>query len=467
MKKLLLLCLVLLGGVMQVSATKRIWVDLSSSNNNWTAANAITAIHYAGKDMSDYTPMTIVYMYGKKWCYYDVDDNVTPVVLKRYNPNNTSQYWNQTQNITWSDSNDKYIKIDNPRQGVFTGINIDAPSWNYIVMRNNYISGESGDWTNYQHNTYKDGDVFSYELTKAQIDSKSYLKDQGLRFRFHHGDKVKYDDCGTDKGDNKYPEIAPKVAGGVAAPFDTDITDYYQDVNSGNYWQVTLPDYDYEKLVFVADYSTHSWKIRVDAYITKEVSGTNEYATLGCSVPLEIIESNGVTAHPLTANASTGKITKGDAISVIPSNEGALLENATGSNKTIRAKVLASASASASNDLVAFLDYGNKLAKVTETGKTNYILTIKNSKVGFYMVNSKGNAMGANTAYLKVVDSSSGSGARSAYFFDNETTGIANLNVNDNANFNADAPMYNLAGQRVGKNYKGVVIVNGKKMLNK
>ena len=32
---------------------------------------------------------------------------------------------------------------------------------------------------------------------------------------------------------------------------------------------------------------------------------------------------------------------------------------------------------------------------------------------------------------------------------------------------NANAPMYNLAGQRVSKNYKGVVIQNGKKFFNK
>jgi len=57
--------------------------------------------------------------------------------------------------------------------------------------------------------------------------------------------------------------------------------------------------------------------------------------------------------------------------------------------------------------------------------------------------------------------------ARSANFinFEDTTTGIANVDINDN--FDANAPMYNLAGQRVGKNYKGVVIVNGKKMLNK
>lgn len=47
------------------------------------------------------------------------------------------------------------------------------------------------------------------------------------------------------------------------------------------------------------------------------------------------------------------------------------------------------------------------------------------------------------------------------------TDGISNVNLNDNVNMNANAPIFNLAGQRVSKNYKGVVIVNGKKYLNK
>lgn len=57
--------------------------------------------------------------------------------------------------------------------------------------------------------------------------------------------------------------------------------------------------------------------------------------------------------------------------------------------------------------------------------------------------------------------------ARGANFisFEDTTTGIANVDVN--ANIDVDVPMYNLAGQRVSKSYKGVVIVNGKKMLNK
>lgn len=45
------------------------------------------------------------------------------------------------------------------------------------------------------------------------------------------------------------------------------------------------------------------------------------------------------------------------------------------------------------------------------------------------------------------------------------TSGIAGVHF-DNA-VNANAPMYNVAGQRVGSNYRGIVIQNGKKFINK
>lgn len=50
----------------------------------------------------------------------------------------------------------------------------------------------------------------------------------------------------------------------------------------------------------------------------------------------------------------------------------------------------------------------------------------------------------------------------SVEFDDGETTGIDTIGT---ANGGADAPMYNLQGQRVGSGYKGVVIKNGKKMI--
>ena len=46
----------------------------------------------------------------------------------------------------------------------------------------------------------------------------------------------------------------------------------------------------------------------------------------------------------------------------------------------------------------------------------------------------------------------------------NDPTGINEIS---NGSLNANAPIYNLAGQRVGKDYMGVVIQNGKKFIKK
>lgn len=46
----------------------------------------------------------------------------------------------------------------------------------------------------------------------------------------------------------------------------------------------------------------------------------------------------------------------------------------------------------------------------------------------------------------------------------NEPAGIKEVN---NGTVNENAPLYNLAGQRVGKDYKGVVVQNGKKFIKK
>ena len=49
-----------------------------------------------------------------------------------------------------------------------------------------------------------------------------------------------------------------------------------------------------------------------------------------------------------------------------------------------------------------------------------------------------------------------------------EIDGIEGVTVsNSNSSNSENAPMYNLSGQRVGKNYKGIVIKNGKKMIVK
>lgn len=49
--------------------------------------------------------------------------------------------------------------------------------------------------------------------------------------------------------------------------------------------------------------------------------------------------------------------------------------------------------------------------------------------------------------------------------FGSMPTGISNVNINENENVNEN--YYNLNGMRVNRNYKGVIITDGKKMLVK
>ena len=101
----------------------------------------------------------------------------------------------------------------------------------------------------------------------------------------------------------------------------------------------------------------------------------------------------------------------------------------------------------AENDLVAAVD------DVTADG-TQYILAQKEEGVGFYKAVG---TIAAGKGYLTV----GGAGVKGFYGFDDDdATGIGNVEFAEE-----NAPVYNVAGQRVSKMQKGVNIVNGKKIL--
>ena len=92
-----------------------------------------------------------------------------------------------------------------------------------------------------------------------------------------------------------------------------------------------------------------------------------------------------------------------------------------------------------------------------------YKLATKNGKVGFYYGADFGEVFEneAHKAYLPVPVSLSN--GINCFFFD-AATSIDNMLATGK---NADRAVYNLSGQRVNDSYKGVVIVNGKKVLRK
>jgi len=183
------------------------------------------------------------------------------------------------------------------------------------------------------------------------------------------------------------------------------------------------------------------------------------YATLYySSLPLAV---------PANVTAKTYKVDNGNIVvsktyaaeSVIPQGEPVVLEGAAG-DYTFTVK----------KDESATKDANSMLKGLDAAGQTTgeglfYKLAQKDGKVGFYWGAAEGAAFalqGDHHAYLVVPTST---GAREFYAFSEEvSTGINSANVQT---VNDNAPIYNLAGQKVSKGYKGIVIVNGRKMLNK
>ena len=110
---------------------------------------------------------------------------------------------------------------------------------------------------------------------------------------------------------------------------------------------------------------------------------------------------------------------------------------------------------------------GSDEKATTESGERYYMLSLDANStagsVGFYWGAPNGGAFtnGAHKAYLCV--KSGVAGAKTCYRFDGQTTAIDGTRADKPTT--ADGAVYNLAGQRVDRSYKGVVIKNGKKYI--
>lgn len=108
---------------------------------------------------------------------------------------------------------------------------------------------------------------------------------------------------------------------------------------------------------------------------------------------------------------------------------------------------------------------GEDIKTTTSGGEVYYVFGKGSNGVGFYWKKANGKAFTteAHKAYL-VYTPSKTTNARSFLGFD-VALEIQGPTVREKTTF--DGPIYNLAGQRVDKDYKGIIIVNGKKYLNR
>lgn len=94
------------------------------------------------------------------------------------------------------------------------------------------------------------------------------------------------------------------------------------------------------------------------------------------------------------------------------------------------------------------------------SGENVYGYGKKDGKEGFWLY-AEGRKVSAGKAYLRI---SEAAGSKEFISFGDDTaTGISTINAASDAN--VYAPAYNIAGQRVGSNFRGLVIKNGKKTI--
>lgn len=172
------------------------------------------------------------------------------------------------------------------------------------------------------------------------------------------------------------------------------------------------------------------------------------YATYSADYAVNYSEL-GLTAYTLTVDETNKTVTAKEFTGVVPAG-GAVLVKGTAS----KAYTLTPATTEGDATFATALQTG-----ATTADGTQYGFTSKSGTPAFAQVVS-GQEIPAKKGYIVL---SGASAAKYAINFDDEATGIQTIEAASAAN---DA-MYNLAGQRVDKAYKGIVIVNGKKYLNK
>ena len=204
-----------------------------------------------------------------------------------------------------------------------------------------------------------------------------------------------------------------------------------------------------------ASYIPEGWTPVFEVKANNEPNTENHYATFYSGTnAYEVPE--GVTAYTGVVDGNVLRLTP-VADGIIPADEAVIL-------KATQSQVYlpyTTTSATKSDD--------NKLEGTDEEmilGTNDYALSLGQNGVGFYLWDGK--SIGANKAYLTLDDDDDNEGGNAKAFTfqfeDDEATSIHGLTP---VLSEGEGAIYNLNGVRVDENYKGIVIKNGKKVLQK
>ena len=183
------------------------------------------------------------------------------------------------------------------------------------------------------------------------------------------------------------------------------------------------------------------------ATLTTAASG---FATYAADYDVNYSDA-GLKAYAITLDDAAKTVKYTEATGVVPAGKAVLVK---GESKT---EYTLAPATEAADDFTTDLKISD--GTITTEGGLYYAFATVDGKSGFKKL-ANGLTIPAKKGYLKL----SAASAKGFFSFDETVTGINEIEAEAAQD---NAAIYNLAGQRVSKEYKGVVIKNGKKFLNK
>ncbi len=189
-------------------------------------------------------------------------------------------------------------------------------------------------------------------------------------------------------------------------------------------------------------------EVTLDKYPNTTTISSAGYATYCCDKAVDYTKTYGLVAYKAKYDSEKKMIVL-TKVGKVPANTPVVLK---GEGGLYGFPTLESApKAVTDNDL--------KVATANMTCTDNmWILVKKSTGVGFVPA-TPGTTLAKGKCYLLIE-----SGASSKFLPFDETTGISHISPNA---VRSDGKTYNILGQEVGNDYKGIVIVDGKKMVRK
>lgn len=182
---------------------------------------------------------------------------------------------------------------------------------------------------------------------------------------------------------------------------------------------------------------------------------TNGYATFACSYPVNYRE-NGLKAYTIKVDEDNKKVAYTEFTGVVPAGKAVLVCGTEGQKYELTP-------ATEKADAAFTTDLKVSDGTVKSDGTNFYGFTTKDGVSGFVRV-AKDVAVPLGKGYLRLTGNTAAAPVFYSINIGGGTTGIGQVEVEKATENGA---IYNLAGQRVDASYKGVVIKNGKKYVNK